>query len=662
MKNMEKAVGLFHNNLNAKFVIKVDCDADGYTSAALMTAIIKHLNSDADIKYIYSFNKEHGLSYKAIKDLPKSEVGMIIIPDASMECKDAIEISRNYKVPILVLDHHLVEQNYLDTFTGKWISKSEVDDIIKDNPDRVKTDCYTNYCIAVNDTDGQYPNDTLSGVGVVRKFGEAYCKTYGLDTDWLDEYLDLVSLGCVADSMDLRNLETRWYVLEGLKQYNQKNVFFNELQDRLSNEIKPFRTITNTGWVLGPRINGVVRYGTEKEQIDLFRAMIGEQEVVEYQPRRKSKNDPKPDVEYHTLQWNMARVADNVKSRQDTQVRSFMEKIVSKIDEQKLDKNSILFVDCSDIVDKKTVTGLCANKLATKYMRPVVLMRSKNDTEFGGSCRGYDKGPIKDLKSFLDSVGCACFGHSNAARISFKKANLDDIIAKCNELLPPESLTTIHEVSWQIPANKMKTQYVKEVAENFAVWGNTVPEPTFVITDLHINASQITGYGETKSFIRFQNNGVTYIKKYCSSGEYDKMTMHDRKTFGTNKKNLVMNIIGQFHMEEWEGKQYPEVKILFYDVAEEKDYISDVDDEDVSDSVNTLKSANTSTASTASKDDDWDWLEDGLNKISNKSSKTTITVSKNQKSTVDEDDWDWIEHPEKYKKSIKDLDDDDFEF
>lgn len=252
--------------------------------------------------------------------------------------------------------------------------------------------------------------------------------------------------------------------------------------------------------------------------------------------------------------------------------------------------------------------------------------------------------------------------HSNAAGISLKKANLGNIIAKCNELLPPDSLTTIHEVSWQIPANKMKTQYVKEVAESFAVWGNTVPEPTFIITDLHINASQITGYGDTKSFIRFQNNGVTYIKKYCASGEYDKMTMHDRKTFGTNKKNLVMNIIGQFHMEEWEGKQYPEVKILFYDVTEEKDYISDADDEDVSDSVNALKTANTSSAS---KDDDWDWLEDDLDKISSKSSKATVTASKNQKFTaeVDEDDWDWIEHPEKYtKKSIKDLDDDDFEF
>ena len=40
----------------------------------------------------------------------------------------------------------------------------------------------------------------------------------------------MVSLGIIADSMDLRDLETRWYVLEGLKIENQKNDFLNELE------------------------------------------------------------------------------------------------------------------------------------------------------------------------------------------------------------------------------------------------------------------------------------------------------------------------------------------------------------------------------------------------------------------------------------------------
>lgn len=35
--------------------------------------------------------------------------------------------------------------------------------------------------ITVNCMDGAYPNNTLSGAGVVYKFGEAYCDLYELD-------------------------------------------------------------------------------------------------------------------------------------------------------------------------------------------------------------------------------------------------------------------------------------------------------------------------------------------------------------------------------------------------------------------------------------------------------------------------------------------------
>lgn len=207
----------------------MDCDCDGYLSAVLMTKIIEHFNPKAKIEYIFSFNKEHRLTYKMLSEYPKDKVGLIIIPDASMLCKDAIQITKNYDCPILVLDHHIIEIEYLDTDTGKWIPKNEADEIKEKEPDRIKEDSYVNYCVAVNDTDGKYPNSTLCGAGVVRKFGEAYCEKYHCSDSWLDEYLDLVSTAEIADSMDLRDLETRWYVLEGLKVENQNNDFLKEL-------------------------------------------------------------------------------------------------------------------------------------------------------------------------------------------------------------------------------------------------------------------------------------------------------------------------------------------------------------------------------------------------------------------------------------------------
>lgn len=248
-----------------------------------------------------------------------------------------------------------------------------------------------------------------------------------------------------------------------------------------------------------------------------------------------------------------------------------MEKVEEIIKKTEANKRSILFVDCSNVIDKKTVTGLVANKLASKYYRPVVLMRNFSDTEFGGSMRNYSQGNVSDLRSLLEEAGVIIHGHSNAAGIRIEKSKLSEIQAKCDELLPIDSLVTIHQVDWQVDLADLKKEYISEVAENYAIWGNTVPSPTFAITGIRVNASQITRSGPNgaKTFIRFKANNISFVKKYCAAGEFDTMTMKDRVGFGVSKKNLLMNVIGEFQYEKYEDKNYPVVKILYYDVEED---------------------------------------------------------------------------------------------
>ena len=56
------------------------------------------------------------------------------------------------------------------------------------------------------------------------------------------------------------------------------------------------------------------------------------------------------------------------------------------------------------------------------------------------------------------------------------------------------------------------------------------------------------------------------------------MTLRDNHVLGVNKKNLILNIIGQFALNVWEDKFIPQVKILYYDVVEDKDnkYVPDI--------------------------------------------------------------------------------------
>lgn len=417
MKNMKEAVELIHKHVmnGNKIAMLQDPDCDGISSFSLM---YQFLMNDVpydivDIIQLHHFDKKHGLMYDTIKDYKQNDLNLIIVPDASTTMKDILLIKKNFpNIDIVILDHHNIEIEFYDNETGKWISEKEAKEIKLKEKERIQEDCYINYTITVNCHDGQYPNSDLSGVGVCQKFIEAWLELYPneCDDNCKVKYLDLVSLGLICDAMSAINLENRYYMTEGLKKYCQNNELIKEIEDRHKEDMAFGRTITNIGWVIGPKINGVLRYGKDKEQIDLCKAMMGIQEDVEYTPKRKNKNDPKPDVEIHSLQKTMARVCDNVKARQDTSVRKFVTEIEEDIQKNNLDENSVIFVDGTKVLEKGTVSGLVCNKIASKYFRPVVLMREFDSTTFGGSGRGYSQSNIRNLNELLSSVGVTCMG------------------------------------------------------------------------------------------------------------------------------------------------------------------------------------------------------------------------------------------------------------
>ena len=542
MKNMKEGIELVHKHvkLGSKIFVKVDCDCDGYCSAAVIIQFLKELNPSLKIDYMLNFEKQHGLTYKDMENHTKDEYGLIIVPDASLKVSDIKQIKNNFSADILVLDHHLIE---------------------KEN-----NDVYTNYCIAINSTDGQYPNPYLSGAGVVQKFIEGYLNIYGkqenLDPLLAEKFLDLVSLAINADAMDLRSLESRYYVIEGMKKRHYINDFLNELVSRNEEDMKWGRYIVSMAWSIAPKINGTTRYGKPEEQINLFRAMVGEQEDIEYQPRRKSKDDPIPPKEIHSLQKTMARVCENIKQRQDNEVRKFVTELEKKIKDEELDKNSVIFVDGTRVLTTGTVTGLVANKLASKYFRPVVLMRRLTATEYGGSGRNYSKSNIESLNEFLTDAGVTCMGHEDAFGVRFPQAKLNEIIEKCNEKMPVSQLTTMYEVDWEIPAWQLKPNYVQEVANNYEVFGSTVPNPLFAISGIKINASQIQAFGENNNYIRFTYNNINFTKKYCKKTDYDELTLRTRNILGTNKKELEVDIIGEFVLNYYNETVTAEVKII----------------------------------------------------------------------------------------------------
>ena len=457
-------------------------------------------------------------------------------------------------IDILILDHHIIDEL---------------------NP----------YATVINCMDGHYPNNTLSGAGVVYKFIKEYDKKHNIK--YADKYLDLLALGCIADIVDLRNYETRFLTQQGIEHFAKHNEFLHELIIKQAYSLQGKVTIKGIGWYIAPLLNAVVRVGETEDRINVFRALIGEQENIEYQPRRKKKTDPKPPVEIQSLQQSMVRNCISLKGKQDRIVKKSVEDLNKKIKSNKLDKDRILIVDVTEELDNN-FTGLVANKLSEYYKRPSILLRKKANKKekdnkedkkeilYGGSCRNYRLFPIVSFKDFLNELGTFNYtaGHSEAFGFEIKEENVSITKQKVNKILEKVKIEDVYKVDYEIPVGRLKNKHVEQVGKWQDLWGNQLDEPLFAITDIYISTDKIKLIGSKKNLIKFEANNIIFVKKYVNEEIYNSMIL--KKSKGLNKKRagrVKLDIVGKFVVNTWEDKGYPQIEIVDFNVVEDNEIL-----------------------------------------------------------------------------------------
>jgi single-stranded-DNA-specific exonuclease len=549
LNNMERGLNMFHWHINngSKIHILDDVDNDGITSATEIDNYIKDISPNTIITHSMNDGKTHGV---VLKNLKEYDFDLLIVPDAGSseeDIKACKVLKEEWDVDILILDHHTYKE---------------------DNP----------YAILINCQDGIYPNNTLSGAGIVYKFIKEYDKKYGFD--FADRYLDLAAIGIIGDTMDLRNYETRYLVLQGLKQIN--NGFIKEVLTKLKVEEDENINIEFVGWKIAPYLNAVVRIGTDEEKRELIDAILGKEGTKEYQPRRKNKNDPKPEIEIQTLQQSMAREVVNIKARQDRLVTKGMEILIEKINAEKLDNNKVIIVDGTEDIEK-TFTGLVANKLSDMYKRPVIILKKMKNNEkeitYGGSYRNYKLSPIVSLMELFESLGTfeMVAGHPNAGGFKLKADKLEETINKLNEALKDVSTEDVYLVDYEIPVGRLKEKHVLQVGKWADIWGNTLNKPLFAVTDITLNVEDIQLLGEKRNFIKFDKvigkNKITFVKMFAGEEVYNRMIMKSHTGISKTKSSKVkMDIIGEFVINKWNENEYPQVEIKDFNVYEAKDF------------------------------------------------------------------------------------------
>ena len=483
LQNMKTAVERMEewldNSLN--FFLVVDCDVDGFTSSAIFYRYFKTRYPNMHIEYMLHEGKEHGIELSKIP----SNCDVIIVPDAGSMQKEEQQELLNQGKRILILDHHEV--------SGETI-KNE------------------NLVIVNNQISPDFTNKALSGAGVTFKFVQAYGEHSPSLFVKPSDYYDLAALGIIADAMDMRTLDNNYIAYRGIN--NIKNKMFDALIKKQDFKLEGQVTKYGIAFYIAPVINGVIRAGTMEEKELIFKGFI-EEPTQDYFDRTYRGKD------YHENYYEYAaRIATNVKSRQDTEKKKCFNFLCQKIEEQGLNKNRLIAVVASKddkVPIPQTITGLIAMDLLKYYNKPVLVLRPKNENgklSYAGSgrCKKFD-----GLDSFLQFVRDSEYseygeGHAMAFGASIPAQDFDAFIQESNERLSGIDFTSDSiDVDAIFDKSNINYQMLLDFAKHKTIYGTNIPQPLIAI-EATLTSGDVLIMGADKSSIRFNVGQLPCIK------------------------------------------------------------------------------------------------------------------------------------------------------
>lgn len=471
-----------------------------------------------NIKYVVHPNKAHGIPTNLITDEK-----LIIVPDASSNEYDIHKELKEKGIDVLVIDHHEAPE-------------------------------FSRYACVINNQLGNYPNKSLSGVGMVYKFCSFFDKL--MSTNYANTMLDIVALGLVGDMMDLRNLETRYLVREGFTTIT--NPFLKAMVIKQEYSVKGHLNPHKAAFYIVPGINSVTRIGTVEEKLVLFESMV-EYKAFEMIPSngRGKKGTLEPRVE------QAVRNCVNIRNRQNRIKDDLVESIDELINRKNLLEHKLLVIKVENPINTG-ITGLVANQIANKYQRPTLILNWREEQRtWEGSGRNYSNSPLKDFRSFLESTELILYaqGHASAFGFGISDENFETFIGKTDKSLSEAEFNYKYDIDLEYENNDLLNGDIIDIAECEDLWGQNVEEPLILIKNVTVNKDNIFLYKEKVLKIENQN-GISFVNLSSNQEEFDALYPNDGY--------VNLNIIGTCSINDF--NQMGQIKIKDYEVVRKGEY------------------------------------------------------------------------------------------
>ncbi|HPE68414.1 MAG TPA: single-stranded-DNA-specific exonuclease RecJ [Thermotogota bacterium] len=375
LKDMDKLVQVLLDirKNGEEIVVYGDYDVDGVTSTTMVYSILKRLGWKVDYYIPSRLEEGYGLSKAAIMELFHKGVRNIMTVDCGISSFSEVEYANFLQFKVIITDHHEVQDRLPPA-------------VAVVNPKRM---------------DDTYPDKGLAGVGVAFKVMDALLRRLGNPVDIM-EYLDLVTLGTVADIVPLRG-ENRVIVRKGLASLaNTKRLGLKKLMQISGINLQQIVT-HDIGFKIAPKLNAVGRLESATAALRLLLSE-DEEEAMELARYLLSQNSRRQAIE------------NQIYREAEAQLREHPE----------FEKLPVLVLAREDW--HPGVIGIVSSRLAAKYYKPTLMISLDPLEKVGrGSARSIEPVNIMEMFNRVPGVFEEYGGHPMAAGFTIPSGAVDQL-------------------------------------------------------------------------------------------------------------------------------------------------------------------------------------------------------------------------------------------
>ena len=422
-----------------RILVYGDYDVDGITSTALVVRTLRAANANVVYFIPRRFEEGYGLNRSVLEKAVKNSCTVVLTVDCGISGIDEAQYLAEQGVDLIITDHH------------------EPSDVLP-----------AAYSIVNPKLAGTgYPWPHLAGVGVAYKLLQSLAVHLPIIQRTLEDNLDLVALGTVADVVPLLD-ENRIFVKEGLAlMARTTNIGLQALLDKV--RLKPPYTAEQVAFILAPRINATGRLNEPSLALSLFLTSDPEQ-AQEHAEALERANRERQSIEEKLLKEALVAV------------------------ERTYDPERHRVIVLAGEGWHHGVIGIVAARILERYHRPTVLIGIED---------GIGKGSARSIAGFhlfkafqdCDELLTRYGGHEMAAGLTIPADQIDAFRERLNHLameLDPQVFRPSLHVEERVELSLVTLDLAREF-QRLAPFGMSNPAPVLICKGLNVLQSKAVG-------------------------------------------------------------------------------------------------------------------------------------------------------------------------